>query len=173
MKIDSPDIAHKSDLGLVRLGVDGPAAVRLCWDDFMSTVARKAKGAQVDGVLVCETAPSGIETMVGVSRDELFGAAVAFGLGGVLVEVFDDVAVRVPPFDRDEVRRMIDDTKVSQVLAGARGAKPAKVSAVVDVIMRLQRLAVDFADEIAEIDVNPLVVTPSGAVALDALVVRG
>ena len=68
---------------------------------------------------------------------------------------------------------MIDDTKVSRVLAGARGAKAAKVSAVVDVIMRLQRLAVDFADEIAEIDVNPLVVTPSGVVALDALVVRG
>ena len=75
--------------------------------------------------------------------------------------------------DRDEARRMIDQTKVSQVLAGARGAKPAKISDVVDVIMRLQRLAVDFADQIAEIDVNPLVVTPSGAVALDALVVRG
>jgi acetate---CoA ligase (ADP-forming) len=173
MKIDSPDIAHKSDLGLVRIGVDGPAAVRLCWDDFMGIVARKAKGAQVDGVLVCETAPSGVETMVGVNRDELFGPAVAFGLGGVLLEVFDDIAVRVPPFDRDEARRMIADTKVSQVLAGARGAKAAKVSAVVDVIMRLQRLAVDFADEIAEIDVNPLIVTPAGAIALDALVVRG
>ena len=173
MKIDSPDIAHKSDLGLVRLGVDGPAAVRLCWDDFMATVRSKAKGASVDGVLVCETAPAGIETMVGVSRDELFGPAVAFGLGGVLLEVFDDIAVRVPPFDRDEARRMIDDTKVSRVLAGARGTKPAKLSAVVDAIMRLQRLAVDFSDEIAEVDVNPLVVTPTGAVALDALVVRG
>ena len=81
--------------------------------------------------------------------------------------------MRVPPFDRDEARRMIDDTKVSQVLAGTRGAKPARVTAVVDVLMRLQRLAVDLADEIAEIDVNPLVVTPNGAVALDALVVRG
>jgi acyl-CoA synthetase (NDP forming) len=173
MKIDSADIAHKSDLGLVRVGVDGPAAVRLCWDDFMTIAKKKAKGAQVDGVLVCETAPPGIETMVGVNRDELFGPAVAFGLGGVLLEVFDDIAVRVPPFDRDEARRMIEDTKVSRVLAGARGAKPAKVSAVVDVLMRLERLAVDFADEIAEIDVNPLVVTPSGAIALDALVVRG
>jgi acyl-CoA synthetase (NDP forming) len=173
MKIDSPDIAHKSDAGLVRLGVDGPAAVRLCWDDFMATAARTAKGAHIDGVLVCETAPAGVETMVGVTRDELFGPAVAFGLGGVLVEVFDDVAVRVPPFDRDEARRMIAETKVSRVLAGARGAKPAKLSAVVDVLVRVQRLAVDFAGQIAEIDVNPLVVTPSGAVALDALVVRG
>jgi acyl-CoA synthetase (NDP forming) len=173
VKIDSPDIGHKSDLGLVRVGVDGPAAVRLCWDDFMSIASSRARQAHIDGVLVCETAPAGIETMVGVSRDELFGPAVAFGLGGVLVEVFDDIAVRVPPFDRDEARRMIDDTKVSQVLAGTRGAKPARVSAIVDVLMKLQRLAVDFADEIAEIDVNPLVVTPSGAVALDALVVRG
>ncbi|HVN50667.1 MAG TPA: acetate--CoA ligase family protein, partial [Acidimicrobiales bacterium] len=173
MKIDSPDIAHKSDLGLVRLGVDGPAAVRLCWDDFMATVTSRTKGAAVDGVLVCETAPSGIEAMVGVSRDELFGPAVAFGLGGTLIEVFDDVAVRVPPFDRDEARRMIAETRVSRAFAGARGAKPAKISAVVDVIIRLQRLAVDFAEEIAEVDVNPLVVTPSGAIALDALVVRG
>ena len=173
MKIDSPDIAHKSDLGLVRVGVDGPAAVRMCWDDFMGIAASKAKGAHIDGVLVCETAPAGVETMVGVTRDELFGPAVAFGLGGVLVEVFDDIQVRVPPFDRDEARRMIDDTKVSRVLAGARGTKPARITSVVDVLMKLQRLAVDFADEIAEIDVNPLVVTPNGAVALDALVVRG
>jgi acyl-CoA synthetase (NDP forming) len=173
MKIDSPDIAHKSDLGLVRVGVDGPAAVRLCWDDFMDIAARKAKRAQIEGVLVCETAPRGVETMVGVHRDELFGPAVAFGLGGVLVEVLDDIQVRVPPFDRDEARRMIDATKVSRVLAGARGTKPARVSAVVDVVMKLQRLAIDFADQISEIDVNPLVVTPTGAVALDALVVRG
>ncbi len=173
MKIASADIGHKSDLGLVRLGVDSAAAVRRCWDDFMAITARRAKGATVDGVLVCETAPAGVETMVGVSRDELFGPAVAFGLGGTMVEVFDDVAIRVPPFDKAEARRMIDDTKVSQMLAGARGAKPAKVSAVVDVIVKLQRLAMDFADEIAEIDVNPLVVTPAGAIALDALIVRG
>jgi len=137
----------------------------------MAVAAKKARGVAVDGVLVCETAPTGVETMVGVSHDELFGPTVAFGLGGTLVEVFDDLAIRVPPFDRDEARRMIDECKVAQMLAGVRGAKPAKVSAVVDVLMKLQRLAVDFADEIAEIDVNPLVVTATGAVALDALVV--
>ncbi len=171
VKIASADIGHKSDLGLVRLGVSTPAEMRRCWDEFAAIVKRKARGAKVDGVLVCETAPVGVETMVGVSRDELFGPAIAFGLGGTLVEVFDDIAIRVPPFDRHEARRMIDECKVSALLAGTRGAKPAKVAAVVDVLMRLQRLAVDFADEIIEIDVNPLVVTPTGAIALDALVV--
>ena len=171
VKIASAGIAHKSDLGLVRLGIDSPAAMRRGWTDFMAVAGKKARGVAVDGVLVCETAPTGVETMVGVSHDELFGPTVAFGLGGTLVEVFDDLAIRVPPFDRDEARRMIDECKVAQMLAGVRGAKPAKVSAVVDVLMKLQRLAVDFADEIAEIDVNPLVVTATGAVALDALVV--
>ncbi len=171
VKIASADIAHKSDLGLVRLGINTPAEMRRCWEDFASIARRKARRATVDGVLVCETAPAGIETLVGVSRDELFGPALAFGLGGTLVEIFDDVAVRVPPFDREEARRMIDECKVAKLLAGARGVKPAKVAAIVDVLMRLQRLAVDFADEIAEIDVNPLVVTPTGAIALDALIV--
>jgi acyl-CoA synthetase (NDP forming) len=173
VKIASAGIGHKSDLGLVRLGVSTPTEMRRCWDDFMAIAAQKAKQATVDGVLVCETAPSGVETMVGVTRDDLFGPAVAFGLGGTLVEVFDDVAVRVPPFDKAEARRMIDETKVAKLLAGARGAKPAKVAAVVDVLMKIQRLAVDFADEVAEIDINPLVVTPTGVVALDALVVAG
>ncbi len=176
MKIASADIAHKSDLGLVRLGVEGAAAVRRTYEELLATAKLEAKRAAIDGVLVCETAPGpadgGVETMVGMSHDDLFGPAVAFGLGGTLVEVFDDVAIRVPPFDKAEAARMIADTKVSRILAGQRGARPAKVSAVVDVLVRLQRLALDFADEIAEIDVNPLVVTPSGAIALDALVIR-
>ena len=173
VKIASADIAHKSDLGLVRLGVSTPAEMRRCWDDFHAIVESQVPDALIDGVLVCESGPTGVETMVGVSRDELFGPAIAFGLGGTFVEVFDDVAVRVPPFDRHEARRMIDECRVAKLLAGARGAKPARVAAVVDVLMRLQRLAVDFADEITEIDVNPLVVDVSGAVALDALVVAG
>jgi acyl-CoA synthetase (NDP forming) len=170
-KIASADIGHKSDLGLVRVGIGSPAELRRCWDEFEQIVERSAKGASIDGVLVCETAPTGVECMVGISTDDLFGPAVVFGLGGTMVEVFDDVAVRVPPFDRDEALRMIAQTKVSKVLAGVRGAKPAKVSAVADVLLKVQRLAVDLADQVAELDVNPLVVTPKGAVALDALVV--
>ncbi len=176
VKIASADIGHKSDLGLVRIGVSTAGEMRRCWDEFMAIAATRAKHATVDGVLVCETASSGVETLIGMTTDELFGPTIAFGLGGTMVEVFDDVAVRVPPFDRIEARRMIDETKVARLLAGTRGAKPAKVAAVIDALMKVQRLAVDFADParpttIAEIDINPFVVSPTGAVALDALIV--
>jgi acetate---CoA ligase (ADP-forming) len=173
MKIASADILHKSDLGLVAVGVEGPAAVRRTFEEFTAVAARKAKGATVDGVLVCEMAEPGIECVVGVSRDELFGPVVMFGLGGVFVEVFGDVAFRVPPFDKAEARRMIDQTTGSALLRGARGQKAAKVSAVVDVLMKVQKLALDHADVISELDINPLVVRPDGVVALDALIVRG
>ena len=173
MKIASADILHKSDLGLVAVGVDGPAAVRRTFEEFMDTAARTAKGAAIDGVLVCEMAEPGIECVVGVSRDELFGPVVMFGLGGVFVEVFGDVAFRVPPFDKAEARRMIDQTVGSKLFEGVRGQKKAKVSAVVDVLMKVQKLAMDHAGTISELDINPLVVRPDGVVALDALIVRG
>ena len=173
MKIASPDILHKSDLGLVAVGVDGPAAVRRTFEEFMETAARKAKGAAIDGVLVCEMAEPGIECVVGVSRDELFGPVVMFGLGGVFVEVFADVAFRVPPFDKDEARRMIEQTVGARLLHGTRGAKKVKISAIVDVLMKVQKLALDHAEVISELDINPLVVRPDGVVALDALIVRG
>ena len=176
LKIASADIGHKSDLGLVRLGVEGSAAAKRCWSEFMEICATSAPGAAIDGVLVCDTAPSGVEAMVGMTTDDVFGPAITVGIGGTWVEVFEDIAVRVPPFDKTEARRMIDETKLAMLLAGVRGATPAKTSAVVDVLVKLQRLAMDFADPargvtIHEIDVNPLVVTRTGAVALDALVV--
>ena len=109
---------------------------------------------------------------MGVSQDELYGPVVMFGLGGVFVEVFEDVAFRVPPFNRTEARRMIEQTKGSTLLAGTRGRPRAKVSAVVDVLMKVQQLALDFCDELEELDINPLVVRPDGVLALDALIVR-
>src|SRR5262249_17961530 len=115
----------------------------------------------------------GVECVVGVSQDELFGPVVMFGLGGVFVEVFEDVTFRVPPFDRDEAERMVREVKGFALLEGARGTKPADVKALVDTIMKGQRLGVDQAGTIDEIDINPLVVRPrgKGAVALDALVI--
>ncbi len=123
-------------------------------------------------MLVCELAEPGVECVVGVSQDELFGPVVMFGLGGVFVEVFEDVAFRVPPFDRAEARRMVDQTKGAKLLAGARGRPKAKVAALVDVIMKVQTLALDLDDRLEELDINPLVVRPDGVVALDALIVR-
>jgi acyl-CoA synthetase (NDP forming) len=164
MKVSSPTILHKSDLGLVKVGVSSPRDVKAAFDELMA-----AKGAE--GVLVSEMVSGGVETVVGVARDDLFGPTVMFGLGGVFVEVLKDVTFRVPPFDRDEARRMVEEVKGFPLLTGARGRPKADVRALVDVLLKVQRLAVDLADDVAELDINPLVVMPKGVVALDALVV--
>ncbi|MGH8982413.1 MAG: acetate--CoA ligase family protein [Acidimicrobiia bacterium] len=171
MKVSSPALTHKSDLGLVRVGVSSPDEVHAVYDELTRTALEHASGADVDGLLVCEMVSGGLETVVGVSRDELFGPVVMVGLGGVFVEVLGDVTFRVPPFGREDAERMLRELRGFPLLAGARGAEPADVEALVDVIMRVQRLALDLAGEVAELDVNPLVVLPEGAVALDALVV--
>jgi acetate---CoA ligase (ADP-forming) len=163
MKSSSPDLAHKSDRGLVRLGVSSAKEAR---DAYAELAA--ASGGEV---LVAEQVSGGTECVIGVSHDELFGPTILFGLGGVFVEVFRDVTFRVPPFDAAEARRMIDEVAGSALLRGARGRPKGDVKALVDTILKVQRLAVDNADRIAELDINPLVVLPKGAVALDALLI--
>ena len=172
MKVSSPDLLHKSDAGLVRLDVGSAREVRTAYDELLTAARRADRKARVEGVLVCETVTGGVETVVGVSHDELFGPVVMVGLGGVLVEVLGDVSFRVPPFDEAEAERMVRELAGAALLDGARGAPPVDTGALVDVIMKVQRLALDCAGEIAELDVNPLVVRPRGAVALDALVIR-
>ena len=173
MKVSSPALTHKSDLGLVRVGVSTPEEVRAVYDELTRTALERGVDGDVDGVLVCEMVTGGVETVVGVSHDDLFGPVVMVGLGGVFVEVLGDVTFRVPPFGREDAERMLRELRGFPLLAGARGAQPADVEALVDVIMQVQRLALDLAGEIRELDVNPLVVLPkgAGAVALDALVV--
>jgi acyl-CoA synthetase (NDP forming) len=173
MKVSSPDLPHKSDLGLVRVGVASAKDVRAAYAELVAR-ARKAGGrnARIDGVLVSELVSGGVETVVGVSQDPLFGPVVMAGLGGIFVEVLGDVTFRVPPFGDDQAAAMLDELAGAKMLDGVRGAKPADRAALVDVIMKVQRLAMDLADEIGELDVNPLVVRPKGAVALDALIVR-
>jgi acyl-CoA synthetase (NDP forming) len=173
MKVSSPDLLHKSDLGLVKVGVASAKDARAAFTELMAK-AKKAGGrkARIEGVLVCEMVTGGVETVVGVSHDPLFGPVVMAGLGGIFVEVLEDVTFRVPPFGRDEAERMLHELAGFKMLEGVRGAKPVDVDALVDVIMKVARLAMDLADGIAELDINPLVVRPRGAVALDALVVR-
>jgi len=171
MKISSPDLAHKADLGLVEVGVAGAGEVRATYTRLLEQAKAAAPAAVVDGVLVSELVTGGTETVLGVAHDELFGPTVMLGLGGVFVEVLRDVTFRVPPFDRAEARRMVNELRGSALLSGARGRPTADVGALVDAIMRVQRLAVDLSGEVAELDINPLVVRPKGAVAVDALVV--
>lgn len=172
MKVSSPDLLHKSDAGLVEVGVEGPTRVRATYNELLARAQKANKRARIDGVLVCEMVQGGVEMLVGATSDPLFGPVVTVGSGGVLVEVFDDVAFRVPPFSADEAHRMVAELKGAKLLRGVRGAKPVDEDALVDVVMKLQRLVMDLADVVGEVDINPLVVRPRGAVALDALVVR-
>jgi len=170
MKISSPDIPHKSDLGLVEVGVRSPADVRRTYRELVDRAAEVAPHAAVDGVLVAEQS-RGIETVLGVAHDELFGPVVMFGLGGIFVEVLGDVTFRVPPFPASEAARMLDELAGSALLRGVRGRPAADRRALVDAVMAVQRLAMEFSDEVAELDVNPLLAGPGAAVAADALVV--
>ncbi|HEX5096898.1 MAG TPA: acetate--CoA ligase family protein, partial [Acidimicrobiia bacterium] len=171
MKVSSPDLLHKSDVGLVQVGVE-PSAAKDVYDDLLARAKKADAKARVEGVLVCEMVTGGVEVLVGVSQDDLFGPVITIGSGGVLVEVFEDVTFRVPPFDAAEARRAVEELKGYRLLEGVRGAKPVDVDALVDTIMKVQRLAMELSDEIKELDVNPLVVRSKGAVALDALVVK-
>jgi acyl-CoA synthetase (NDP forming) len=145
------------------LGLESAKAVR----DAYTEIATHCDG----NVLVSEMVDGGVECVVGVSHDELFGPVVMFGLGGVFVEVFEDVSFRVPPFDAREARRMVDEVRGSALLRGARGRAKGDMKALVDTIMKVQQVAVDNAERLAELDINPLVVLPKGVVALDALAV--
>jgi len=166
MKACASALAHKSDLGLVVAGVRSSVEARATYGELV-----ERSPVDLDGVLVCPTADAGVECVIGVSQDPLFGPVVMFGLGGVLVEVLGDVTFRVPPFDRAEALRMVKEVQGFPLLTGARNRPRADLKALVEVLMAVQRLAVDHSATLAELDVNPLVVGPDGAVALDALVV--
>lgn len=169
MKALVPGLEHKSDHGLVVVDVRSAPEAKRTYRDLVERARPLAGGAAVD-VLVAEQV-DGVEVAVGASHDPVFGPVVMVGWGGVLVEVLDDVSFRVPPFDRAEVRRMLAETRVARLLRGTRGRPAAATGALVDVVLRVQRLAVDHADRIREIDLNPVVVTADRAVAVDALVV--
>jgi len=170
LKVAAAGIPHKSDLGLVRVGV-APSEVRATYDELLARARRAVPGVEPEGVLVSELVTGGVEMLAGISTDPLFGPVVSVGLGGVFVEVLGDVAVRVPPFDEDEAHRMLRELRGFALLRGARGRPPADLDALVGVIMNLQRFAMDLADLVVEVDLNPLVVRRRGARALDALVV--
>jgi len=163
---------HKSDIGGVRLGIRNAAELREAVDAIAGAAAQH--GVAVQGYLIEETAPKGVEVLVGGMIDAVFGPAVVVGLGGVYTEIFDDVAARICPVTRDEVLDMIAEIKAAPLLSGARGAAPVDVDALVDVVLALggeRGLLVEDAQRIREIDLNPVIVSTAGAVAVDARIV--
>ncbi|MCC3778025.1 acetate--CoA ligase family protein [Streptomyces sp. UNOB3_S3] len=171
MKASGPRLAHKSELGLVRIGLTSASQVRDTYRE-LTEIARYEE-LPLDGVLVCQLVGQGVEMTVGLTHDALFGPTVTVGLGGVLVEVLDDTAVRVPPFGEDHARAMLGELRGRALLDGVRGAPPADVDALVETVLRVQRMALELGDGLAGLDINPLVVLErgQGAVALDALAV--
>lgn len=167
VKALSPDIPHKTELGLVRIGVRSASEVEQIYREFEDVVS-SVQGCRWRGVLVSEQVEDGIELAVGLSQDAMFGPVVMVGFGGVAMEIYRDVAFRVVPFSRAEARRMFGELVGMPRLTGFRGAKPADTESLLDAVMAVQRIALDGAA--VELDINPLLARPDGVVALDALV---
>lgn len=168
MKVASPDILHKSDIGGVRLNVTNAEQVRDLFDLLIFRAQRYMPEAQIWGVLVQEMVAKGKEVIIGVNRDPQFGPLLMFGLGGIYVEVLKDVTFRIAPVSRQEATEMIDEIRSYHLLRGVRGEKPSDLDAIVDAILRVSQLVTDFP-EIVEMDINPLMVHEAGkgAVAVD------
>lgn len=173
LKIASVDIPHKSEVSGVLLALADETQLREGWRTLMKRVAERAPGARLDGAVVAPMVKRGVETIIGVNRDPVFGPVVMFGLGGVFVEAFKDVAFRVAPFGVAQARAMIDAVRGRVLLTGLRGQPPADEIALAEAIARVSVFAARNAEHIDSIDINPFVVLPAGegGVALDALIV--
>ncbi len=171
LKVLSPDITHKTDVGGVALDLGDGAAVRAAFGAMMETVARRAPAARLEGVTVQKMvrAGDGLEMILGIKKDPTFGTVVMAGMGGTAAEIYGDRAIGFPPLNERLARRLIDQLRMRPLLYGYRGRPAAAVDKLVEVLVRLSYLAADFP-EIAELDVNPLLVTAEGVVALDARV---
>jgi acyl-CoA synthetase (NDP forming) len=168
-KIVSPDILHKSDAGGVRVNLTTAAEAEQAIHEFMRepAIAR----VRVDGFLIEEMAPRGEEIVVGGVRDPQFGPLVMVGLGGIFVEILADVAFRICPITRRDAEEMLDELKGAPLLAGARGRKPVSRAAMIDVLLRIGGaggLLMAHEKDIVEADINPIIVSEHGAVAVDA-----
>jgi acyl-CoA synthetase (NDP forming) len=173
LKVQSPDIAHRSDVGGVRLGLRDPDQVAAAWPEIMAAVCAQRPDARIEGLLVAEQLTPVVELIVGLKVDSVFGPVVVAGAGGIFVEVLRDVSLRLPPLDMDEARAMLEELRMAPLLHGARGRPRADVDAAARALVQLGELALDLGPSLLELDVNPLLVLleGSGALAADALVV--
>jgi acetyltransferase len=167
LKVVSPQVIHKSDVGGVRLNLQGDEAVGLGYDELVDDVRRALPGAEVLGVLVVPMAQPGTEVIIGMVRDPQFGPTIMFGLGGVMVELLRDVSFRVAPFEREVALDLIQETMAYRVLQGMRGERPKDIAAVTELLVQVSRLAARYP-QIKEIDFNPIRVHEKGCSLLDA-----
>jgi acyl-CoA synthetase (NDP forming) len=167
LKIVSPDILHKSDVGGVRLHLTSFTQVSRAYGEILAAVRSRLPEAVIDGISVQPMAKPGIEVVAGLTRDRTFGPVIMFGLGGIFVEVLNDVAFRVVPLRPKDARAMIREIRGFPTLQGSRGALPADLGALEGMLLTLSALA-EQHPEIHEIDLNPVFAYPTGALAVDA-----
>jgi acyl-CoA synthetase (NDP forming) len=169
MKVSSPDISHKSDVGGIVININSDKEAKNAYEAIYANINKRLPEAHIKGVIVQQMI-EGEEVIVGVTHDPQFGAFITFGLGGIYVEVLKDVSYRVAPITSEEAKKMITEIKSYPILLGVRGGRPLDIDSIADVIMRLSQIVQEF-DELQEIEINPLLVQERGCYAVDALVV--
>ncbi len=172
LKIVSPDIIHKSDVGGICLNIRDAAEVRSAYERLMAAVAKAAPEARLTGVSVQKQVSGGVELLVGMYRDAQFGPVIVFGLGGTMVEVLDDVSLRLAPLRRCDAVQMMAGIKGKKLLEGFRGRSPVNKKALQDMLLAVSAF-VEKNPDIAELDLNPVMADESGALALDARILLG
>ena len=171
LKVVSPDVIHKSDMGGVALGIEDARSVSQAYEGVLRSVREHAPGADVQGMLVCRQALPGLEVMVGALNDVMFGPALMFGLGGIFAEVLKDVTFRVIPIQRVDAEEMISEVRGYPLLAGTRGQSGYDVPALIDLLLAVSHM-VSERPEIEELDLNPVRLYEKGLVALDARIMQ-
>jgi acyl-CoA synthetase (NDP forming) len=172
LKVESPDIAHKTEAGVVALNVSSAIELNQCYERIMANARNYAPMAAIQGVIVQSMVPSGVEIVAGARVDPTLGPLIVVGFGGILVELLKDSAVELAPINRDEALRMLAKLKGYSLLTGFRGSAPVDLERLADIIVRLSEFVADQQDIVAEVDVNPIICGERGMLAVDALIVR-
>ncbi len=174
LKVVSPDIVHKSDVGGVVIGLNNPSEVRNAFNMILKNVSMRTPNAKVYGILIQEMVPSGLEVIVGSTRDPTFGPLILFGLGGIFVEVLRDVSFRIVPLTHYDAETMISEIKSAKILEGYRGQAPRDKEALIDILIKLSKF-VESVNEVKDVDLNPVMLyeVGKGAKIADARVILG
>ncbi len=174
LKISSPEITHKTDVGGVALNLENEEIVRATYKNMIETVSAKMPGVKIDGITVQKMIDTkdDVEMILGIKKDGLFGTVMLAGMGGTSAELFNDKKLEFPPLNEQLARQMIESLQIYPLLEGYRGSKPKNIDKLIEVLIRLSYLAADYP-EIEELDINPLIVTPDDVIALDARIVVG
>ncbi|MDH5450682.1 MAG: acetate--CoA ligase family protein [Candidatus Bathyarchaeota archaeon] len=170
LKIVSPDVIHKFDVGGVILNLKSSLEVRKAYSQILSNVRKHKAKAKITGILVQEMAPESTEIIIGATKDPQFGPALMFGLGGIFVEVLKDVTFRIAPITEADAKEMITEVKAYPILKGYRNQPPADIEAIIRILVNTSRLVMDYP-EIKELDLNPIMVYKKGAKTVDARII--